>query len=723
MADSQAASSEAGAAPGAGRPAGARAGVQRLRVGLAGHPNSGKTTLFNQLTGSRQHVGNYPGVTVEKKEGVREHGGWRLEVIDLPGTYSLTAFSTDERVARDFLIRDRPDVVVCVLDASNLERNLYLAVQLMELGLPLVLALNMSDVAAARGLAIDVPRLSGLLGDVPLVPTVGCRGEGIRALVEAVVAVGSGAQSIREVPISYGAEVDEEAAKLAALLAAEAARLAPFRPPWAALKLLEGDVQVREAVAGCCGAAGPAILAAADAAADRLRALFRDEPEVVIADRRYGFAAGAFREAVRQTRVSRRTRSDQIDAVVTHPVLGLPIFLGLMFLVFFATFRLGEYPMRGIHHLFHYLAALLGGLWAEGSTSALRSLLVDGLIGGVGGVVAFLPSILILFLAIAVLEDSGYMARAAFIVDRWMHRIGLHGKSFIPMLIGFGCTVPAILATRILEDRRDRLTTMLVLPLMSCGARLPIYTLLVGAFFRPAWRAPVMWTVYLVGVALAVVLAKLLRSTVFRGESEPFVMELPPYRAPTLRGVLLHMWHRGWAYLRKAGTVILGISVLLWALTSYPRAPAGQLQGLSPEAQRAAALEHSLAGRAGKALEPIMRPLGFDWRVNTALLGAFAAKEVFVAQMGIVYAMEAADDREPEPLEATLARRYSPLQAISMILFCLIGFPCVATVAVMRSESGSWRWTLLQWGGLTVLAYAAALGVYQAGSALGLGGA
>jgi len=703
---------------------------RRVRVALAGNPNSGKTTLFNLLTGSRQHVGNYPGVTVEKKEGVRRVGGVRLDIVDLPGTYSLTARSTDELVARRFLIDEHPDVVVCVADASNLERNLYLTVQLLELDLPLVLALNMSDVAAARGQVIDRENLSRLLGGVPIIPTVGNRGVGIEALADAIAAVGTGAHPIRHVPVSYGAEVDEEIAKLSALLEPQGARLAPRGPPWVALKLLEADPAIRDLVRTRCAEA-ETILAGADAAGAHLRTLLGDEPEILIADLRYGFAAGAFRETVRCTRESRRTRSDQIDAIITHPVLSLLIFFGLMYLVFLATFRLGAYPKDGLHHLFHYLAQAAGGLWPLGSTSTLRSLLVDGVIGGVGGVLEFLPNILILFLGIAVLEDSGYMARAAFIMDRWMHKIGLHGKSFIPMLIGFGCTVPAVMATRVLESRRDRLTTMLILPLMSCGARLPIYTLLAGAFFPVQWQAPVMWTMYLVGIVMAVVVAKVLRVTVLRGDAEPFVMELPPYRAPTVRGALIHMGYRAWAYLRKAGTIILGVSVCLWALTSYPKPPASdptepaaaapQRAGPVQTARPAAAIEYSAAGRIGKAIEPATRPLGFDWRVNTALLGAVAAKEVFVAQMGVVHSMEATQDQEPEPLEAALRRNYTPLQAVAIMLFCLLGLPCVATVGVVRAESGSWGWTLLQWGGLTALAYVATVMVYQTGLALGLG--
>jgi len=698
---------------------------QRLRVALAGNPNAGKTTLFNNLTGGRQRVGNYPGVTVERKEGVRVHGGIRLQIVDLPGTYSLTAYTEDEIVARDFVIDAHPDVVVDIVDTSNLERNLYLAVQLLELGVPMVVALNMSDVAAARGYAIDLAKLSALLGDVPLVPTVGHRREGMGDLLDAIVAVGTGAHRVRRVPIAYGWEVEDEVEKLAALLEPEAEHLAPREPAWVALKLVEGDARVRDRVrAQCAGAEG--ILEAAEASVRHLEGVFGDSPETVIADRRYGFISGACQEAVRRTIESRHEMSDRIDALLTHPVLGLPIFLGLMYLVFWATFRLGEWPMRWLETGFGRLGAAVSGLWPAGSAGALESLLVDGVIGGVGGVIVFLPNILILFLAIAILEDSGYMARAAFIMDRWMHKIGLHGKSFIPMLIGFGCTVPAILATRVLESRRDRLTTMLVLPLMSCGARLPIYALLIPAFFTERLRAPVLWAMYLVGIAAAAGLAKLLRATLFRGEATPFVMELPPYRMPTLRSAAIHMGVRGWMYLRKAGTLILGASVCMWALTSYPKPPAGALAA-TQGASRASALDYSVAGRVGRALEPVTRPLGFDGRVNTAMIGAFAAKEVFVADMGIVFSLGSGSARARHGAEANLRLRerlretYTPLQGVSIMLFCLLGFPCMATVAVMASESGSAKWMLLQWGGLTVFAYTVCLLVYQVGRLAGLG--
>jgi len=431
--------------------------------------------------------------------------------------------------------------------------------------------------------------------------------------------------------------------------------------------------------------------------------------------------------------------SDNIDAIVTNRTLGLPIFLGLMYAVFQLTFTLGDTPMGWIETGFEWLGGAVGGLWPAGSQSLLRSLLVDGVIGGLGGVLVFLPNILLLFLAIAILEDSGYMARAAFLMDRLMHKIGLHGKSFVPMLIGFGCSVPAIMATRTLENRRDRLTTMLVVPLMSCGARLPIYALIIPAFFPDTWHAPMLWLIYIIGIVLAVVCAKLLKSTVLRGETPPFVMELPPYRMPTARSVGLHMWNRGGAYLKKAGTIILGISVLLWALQQWPGLPAEQAQTFEQQrsaiearadlsndvareqlakidhSQAEATLGASMMGRIGRGLEPALRPCGFDWKISTAMIGALAAKEVFVAQMGIVYSLGEDEDEESLPLRAKLQAAYTPLQGFCIMLFCLVSAPCMATIAVTKRESNSWAWALFQLAGLTTLAWVVTAGVYQVG--------
>jgi ferrous iron transport protein B len=701
-----------------------------ILVALAGNPNSGKTTLFNRLTGARQHVGNYPGVTVEKKEGEYRDGEHRVQVIDLPGTYSLTAFSPEELVARQVVVETKPDVVVDVVDASNLERNLYLATQFMELGTPLILALNMSDVAEARGHAIDYDKLSQLFR-VPVVPLVANRGTGVDRLKQTIREVALKAEPELPAMPEYGSGLEEALRHLAPMVEDRKLLKGRRTARWVALKLLENDDAIRAEVQEL-GTTSPALLAAVDERRTELAKEFGDDADILIADQRYGFISGACQQAVRTSVEARHTMSDRIDLVLTNRFLSLPIFFGLMFLVFKLTFALGEAPMGWIESLFGWLGDSIAGLWPEGSESLLQSLLVDGIIGGVGGVLIFLPNILLLFLAISILEDSGYMARAAFIMDRLMNKIGLHGKSFIPMLIGFGCTVPAIMATRTLENRRDRLTTMLVAPLMSCGARLPIYALIVPAFFPQAWHARMVWIIYLIGIVLAIVCAKLLRSTLFKGDSAPFVMELPPYRVPTLWGLFVHMWERSWLYVKKAGTIILGISVLMWALATFPQyePPADghghahhhsqELSKAEAQKEEAQRLAHTVAGRIGHAMEPIIKPLGFDWRIGTALVGAFAAKEVFVAQMGIVYAVGEADE-ESADLRSKLRENYSPLQAFCIMLFCLISAPCMATIAVTKRESNSWKWALFQLGGLTVLAYIVTLLTYQIGSMAGIG--
>lgn len=704
---------------------------------LAGNPNSGKTTIFNNLTGARQHVGNYPGVTVEKKEGHCQHGDIRIEIVDLPGTYSLTAYSAEELVARNFIVDEKPDVVVDIIDSSNLERNLYLAVQLMEMGVPLVLAFNMSDEARARGYEFDLEKMSRFFA-APIVRTIGYKGDGMEELLDAVVATSDGKTGHHDNPvINYGSEIENEITKIETMLGKNTALTEKYNGRWLALKLLENDKDIRAKVNS------PEVDLQVEKSGIHIEEMTGESPETAIAAGRYGFISGACQESVRSTIEIRHTMSDRMDAIVTNRLLGLPIFLGLMYLVFYLTFTLGDPPMGWIESFFEWSSGVIAGWWPEGSESLLKSLLIDGIIGGVGGVLVFLPNILLLFLAIAILEDSGYMARAAFIMDRIMHKIGLHGKSFIPMLIGFGCSVPAIMATRTLENRRDRLTTMLVTPLMSCGARLPIYALIIPAFFPQTWNAPMLWIIYIIGILLAVVSAKLLRSTIFRGESVPFVMELPPYRLPTIKGVLMHMWERGWMYLKKAGTIILGISILLWVMTTFPGLPdstgekyekerqAVEAENLKEEekeerlalignAESEEALRYSIAGRVGHAIEPFLKPMGFDWKIGTALIGAFAAKEVFVAQLGIVYAVGEADESS-ETLRDKLKANYNPLIGFCIMLFCLISAPCMATVAVTARESGSWRWAMLQLGGLTVLAYVIATLVYQFGSLLGIG--
>lgn len=694
--------------------------TKTITIALAGNPNSGKTTLFNNLTGARQHVGNYPGVTVEKKEGNRTFEDVEIAVVDLPGAYSLTSFSPEELVARNFLVSTPPDVVVDILDASNLERNLYLAVQLMELNVPLVLVCNMMDVLEDRGDRIDLELLSRRMG-VPVVPMVAYKRQGMDPLLEMVVRVSEehNGRTISNVRPRYSAEVESSVSRIANQV--QAAQRAPGLPAdWVAIKLLEGDPAMIAEWEGTAAAA------CAQREAIRITGHYDDPIESVIAQQRYHFITDVCETALHTAPSGKETISDRIDAVVTHRVWGLPIFLASMFLVFWATFTLGQIPSDWISAGVGWLGEWVSGWWPSGSESPLRSLLVDGIIAGVGNVIVFVPNILVLFFAIGLLEDSGYMPRAAFIMDRIMHKIGLHGKSFIPLLLGFGCSVPAIMATRTLENRRDRLTTMLVAPLMSCGARLPIYTLIIPAFFRTQWQAPILWLIYLIGIAMAILTARLLRSTFFKGASTPFVMELPPYRIPRLRDSLQHMGERSGLYLRKAGTIILGISILLWALTNFPKPPIHEVKASPVSATsmasngastdlKADALTYSFAGRVGKKIEPVLKPMGFDWRIGTALIGALAAKEVFVAQMGIVYST-GGEESGIEPLREQLRQHYRPLVGFCIMLFCLISAPCMATFAVTRRESGSWGWACLQFFGLTTLAYILTTMVYQIGS-------
>ncbi len=694
-------------------------------VTLAGNPNSGKTSLFNALTGGHQHVGNYPGVTVERKEGFRKHDGLDLRIMDLPGTYSLATNSVEERIARDVLVAQWPDVTVSVVDASNLERNLYLTVQLLELGLPVVVALNMVDVAESQGLVVNSKKLSRLLR-APVVKTVARRGMGADDLLDAI-RERSSFPAPAEFRVDYGSDIEREIERIDGLLAVAEPGAGPVVRRGLAIALLEGVSTERT------DAIGAGVRRAARDSVEKIERLLGDPIDILIAERRHGAAAGLARQTVHRSIARRTDLTSLIDRILVNRVLGLPIFLGIMYSVFLFTFTIADVPVGWIESGFEWLGGVLSGLWPVGSDSLFRSLIVDGIIGGVGGVVVFLPNIVLLFLAISLLEDSGYMARAAFLMDRVMKTVGLHGKSFIPMLLGFGCSIPAIMATRTIESRRARLTTMMVIPLMSCSARLPIYALIIPAFFANQWRAPVLWVMYVVGVVLAMGCAWLLRTTLFAGAGLPFLMELPPYRMPTVRSVLLHMAERSWLYLRKAGTVILGISIVMWALATFPRIETDKLSLQSAAATEVEAtvaqpddlasrqLAHSFAGRLGRAMEPIVAPMGFDWRIGTALVGAFAAKEVFVAQMGIVFAVESPEETGASSLRQQLRANYSQLVGFCVMLFALIASPCMATVAVVRRESGSWRWAVLQFFGLTVLAWIVTVAVFQVGSALNIG--
>ena len=634
-----------------------------------------------------------------------------MTMVDLPGTYSLTAYSIEELVARNFIIEEQPDVVVDIVDASNIERNLYLATQLIEMNVPLVLAFNMSDIAKQKGLLFDIEQLSKLL-EAMIVPTVGNKGKGKVELLDAVVETAQQGKTERTHKVSYGEEIEKELTGIETIVADKEPGLVPrYGSRWLAVKLLEQDSDVTAKVNS------REVLDAVTASVEHLKTIFGDEPEIIMADRRYGFISGACQEAIKSTVESRHSASDTIDAIVINRILGLPIFLILMYLVFQLTFTIGAYPMGWLEQFFDWAGKMIAGFWPAHSESWLKSLSIDGVIGGVGGVVVFLPNILLLFLAIAILEDSGYMARAAFIMDSIMHRIGLHGKSFIPMLIGFGCSLPAIMGTRILENRRNRFTTIMIIPLMSCGARLTIYALIIPAFFAERWRGPMLWLIYLIGIALAIICARILRLTLFKGETTPFVMELPPYRMPTLKSVCIHMWQRGWIFLKKAGTIILAISIILWAAMSYPKPSQDSLAGLNSDEIQQARLVYSIAGRIGRTIEPAIKPIGFDWKIGTALIGATAAKEVFVSQLGIVYAVGSADESS-QTLRERLQANYTPLTAFCIMLFCLISVPCVATIVMTKKETNSWGWALFQFFGLTILAYIITFIVYQVGTSL-----
>ena len=715
------------------------------RVALAGNPNAGKSSIFNALTGAKQHVGNYPGVTVEKRSGRYLSGGLRHDVADLPGTYSLTSYSPEERIAQAELLTGGYDVVVVVVDSSALRRSLVLLAQVMQTGAKPVLCLNMSDEAEQAGQRIDVEQMRALLG-FPIVKTVGHRGHGIEDLRNAI-------ETAAEAParpnrLVLGLQLDRALHAIGAAL--ECSEVTAAARPWIASRLLLGDdailtdLRVPEDIQ-------EASVRVAGAHRDKIEATSKLDIVLYVTERYYGFVDGLLREVVQQgLRADARAVSNRIDSVLVHPMLGLPVFALVMYAIFWVTFTVGDLPMGWIEAGFAALGQWVSSLWPEASSSPLRSLIVDGVIGGVGGVIVFLPNVLLLFLGLGFLEDSGYMARAAFLVDRAMHRFGLHGKSFVPMMTGFGCSIPGIMATRTLENERDRLTTMLVLPLMSCGARLPIWMLLIPAFFAPSWRAPALFLIYAVGILMALALALLLRRSVLKGEEAPFVMELPPYRMPTLKAVLSKMQERGWLYVQKAGTVILGISIVMWFLAAYPKAEhhaiddaiaagevvlAGEVNaavaprhddpGRTVDARTITAdelssiragedLEASFAGRLGRALEPFVAPLGFDWKLGTAMIGAFAAKEVFVAQMGVVYSLGETDEGS-EGLRQAIRRDYSPLVGISLMLFLLIATPCMATIAVTRRESGSWKWAAFQLVGLTAVAYLTSLIVYQVG--------
>ncbi len=715
-----------------------------ITIALAGNPNSGKTTIFNNLTGARQKVGNWPGVTVERKEGTINFKGYQIKVVDLPGTYSLTAYSVEERVARDFILNHNPDVVVDILDASNLERNLYLATQLIEMGVNLILVLNMADVAKSRGIDIDGALLSQLLG-VPVVFTVGKLNEGTQELLEKVIEVAEQKKDKEKtIYVTYGKEIEEELDKIGKEISEARPELGSHYTRWLSVKLLEDDPLAVEEVKSW-GESGERVIEATEKSRKHLEEIYHEDPEILITEQRYGFIQGACREAIKTSTQKKIDISQKIDLVLTNRLLGFPIFIFFIWAMFQLTFTLGEYPMNWIDSLMGTIQAVASNLLPAG---LLKDLVVNGILAGVGSVIIFLPNILILFFCIALLEDTGYMARAAFLMDRIMHWIGLHGKSFIPMLIGFGCNVPAIMATRTLESERDRILTILINPLMSCSARLPVYVLIAGTFFAGK-AGSVIFSIYLLGIVLAILTAQLFSKTILKGMSMPFVMELPPYRVPTLKSLMIHMWDRGVVFIKKMGGVILVGSVIIWALGTFPKNPEVDIQYKQAKKELQATYSAKLAkataateqervrkeldealqklliktnqqkmaqtylGRIGKVVEPILKPLGFDWRIGIALLSGFVAKEVVVSTMGVIYSGSNEEKTGEKSLQKALkAQHFTSAKAYAFMAFVLIYTPCLATVAAIRREIGT-KWMIFNVAYSLTLAWIIAWLIYH----------
>ena len=654
-----------------------------INVALVGNPNCGKTSIFNIAAHAHEHVGNYSGVTVDEKIGTFEYGGYTFNLCDLPGTYSLSAYSPEELYVRKHIVEKRPDIILNVVDGTNLERNLYLSTQLIDMDLAMVMALNMSDELEKSGDQLDIEQLSHLLG-MPIIPTTGRNGKGIDTLFDAIIAVFEGREKhARHIHVNHGQILEQQIDLLREELYHHGFS-DEISTRFLSIKLLENDSEMEKYVQTKDD----------DGSIMKLRASIAKEYqerngqdiESALTDAKYGFVRGALTEVYQKNEKKVfHQASDKIDSVLTHRWLSYPIFIVFMFITFFCTFFVGQYPMDWIDALFGWIGGLVENSMDEGP---VRSLLVDGVIGGVGSVAVFLPNILILYLFISFMEDSGYMARAAFIMDKLMHKMGLHGKSFIPMIMGFGCNVPAIMATRTIEDRKSRLLTMLVIPMMSCSARIPTYVILVGAFFG-RYAALILTGLYIIGMIMSVLMAKLFSRYVVKGESLPFVMELPPYRLPTLKAVGRHTWEKGKEYLKKMGTIILGASIIVWALGYFPNHD----QYATAQEQ----MENSYLGKIGKTIEPVMRPCGFDWQQSVSLLAGAAAKEVVASTMGVLYnsSDEKLDEEDDSLRISQLVRNnMTPLSAASMLIFVLLYMPCISTIIAIKNESGKWKWAL-----------------------------
>lgn len=711
-----------------------------INVALVGNPNCGKTSLFNVASGSHEHVGNYSGVTVDAKEGHFDFQGYHFRLVDLPGTYSLSAYSPEELYVRKHIIDETPDVIINVVDAGNLERNLYLTAQLIDMNVRMVVALNMYDALLHSGNTLDHKKLGQLFG-VPIVPTVSRTGKGIDNLFHVIIGLYEGADFIgqkeeiqdeamreyrewhdkyvpdhkygshdeethdfdgksyiRHIHINHGPELERSIDAVKEVICKNENIRYKYSTRFLAIKLLENDKDIEQRVISTLPN-GEEVIRVRDKEAERIRLSMNEDSEQAITDAKYGFITGALKETYTEKNQNTEMFTRIVDSIVTHKIWGFPIFFVFLYLMFECTFVFGEYPKGWIEWLVEQIASLAETLMPAGP---LKDLIVDGIIGGVGGVIVFLPNILLLYIFISFMEDSGYMARAAFIMDKIMHKMGLHGKSFIPLIMGFGCNVPAIMASRIIESRKSRLVTILINPLISCSARLPIYLVMIGAFF-PSKASLVLLSIYVTGILLAVLMARIFSRFIVRGDDAPFVMELPPYRMPTAKSVLRHTWEKGAQYLKKMGGIIMIASVIIWFLGYYPNHDA---YSTTAEQQ-----ENSYIGQIGKAIEPVIEPLGFDWKMGIGILSGIGAKELVVSTLGVLYTND--DDIESVDLADRIP--ITPLVAYGYMLFVLIYFPCIATVAAIKNESGSWKWAAFTICYTTLLAWIVAFLVHQVG--------
>lgn len=692
--------------------------LSAINVALIGNPNCGKTSLFNVASGARERVGNYSGVTVDAKTGTFRQDDVTFRIVDLPGTYSLACYSPEELYVRKYLRDNEPDVIVNIVDATNLERNLYLTTELINMNRPMVIALNMFDELKQKGISLDYKKLSEMIG-VPIVPTVARTGEGIRQLFDAVIAVAEDRHAVvRHVHVTLGKELEQSVGVLNRALKADPDLRPRFSPRYMAIKLLENDKEVESLVEGTKDA--KEIFELRDREVERLAEVFPGEDvSSLIAGESYGFISGALAETMEQNPVDSADTTRVLDAIVTNRLFGFPIFLAIMAFIFWATFSVGQYPMDWIEAAVGWLGSLVEQYMPDGP---LKDLIGDGIIGGVGGVIVFLPNILILYFCLSFLEDSGYMARAAFIMDKVMHRMGIHGKSFIPLVMGFGCNVPAIMSTRSIESRSSRLITILINPFMSCSARVPIYVLLIGAFF-PDHATLAFMSLYILGILVAVLTARMLRRFYFKADETPFVMELPPYRLPTFKASCRHMWAKGEQYLRKMGGVILVASIIVWALNYFPlhdeQASTPSFEAEQIDEGRIDTSRDSYLEMAGKAVNPVMEPAGFHWRATVAVLAGIPAKEIVVSSLGVLYTgdEEVAESKLSERIKApnpvTGKPDFTSASALAFMVFVLLYFPCMATLVAIVKETGHWGYGLFSVVYNTAVAWLAAVITYQ----------